>query len=474
MTDPKGGTMRRGITYLLAACAFAAVPAAAQAGPPGSWTKVTGLEVAARNTDEIGLFRTDDGVLHIGYTVAPGNNAPESMMHRSITKDAKSVAGPDTVATLSAMNNSVDLISGPGGGLRAFFAGLTEETGSGFMRTATADASGKVWSASSAASNTGDVPHQAYVASGISAALAADGTPISIWGDSSPGGGEMHTGLDPNVPDVNLGDTDCCQIDPALARDGATGEMFAAWYHLNPDRTDVLKLGGGLVSAPNGGAGQLQDRVGLTGRLGGKPGVYLGYTTGTNPFNGNPALWKVGDAKAKLIPGEKGGQNIGIAAAPDGRLWLFWSRDGRVRATRTNKDATKFGAVVSIKPPKSTGAIYRLAGNGALGALDVLGLFEGGPSLGYWHQRILPGLTLTASPSKVNDGNKVTFKVTDAGVAIAGAKVNLNLGSITKSGTTSSTGKVKLKVPTGTKHKRYTATASKAGYANGSAKIRVK
>jgi hypothetical protein len=465
-------------TRLIACALTAAVlgPAAtAHAGPPGSWTKVTGIEVAASNTDGIGVFRTNDGVLHVAYTVAPGANAPESLMHRAISKDAKSVAGPDTAATLSTMNNSAALVEGPGGGLRAFFAGVTEENGSGFMRTVTSDAAGKVWSATAPASNTSeDKPRQAYVGSGISAVLATDGTPVSIWGDSSPGGGAMHVGLDPTVPDVNLGDTDCCQTDPALARDAATGELYAGWYHIAPDRTDVLTLGGGLVSAPNGGATQTQDRVALTGRLGGKPGVYLAYTTGTNQFSGRPALWKVGDPTAKVIAGQKGGQNIGIAPAPEGRLWLFWIRNGRVLATRTNKDATQFGANVSIKPPKGSNAMFRLVGDGSLGALDLLGLFEGSSSLGYWHQRIQPGLTLTVTPSTVKAGKKATFRTTDAGESVKGATVTVKLGATTLTGTTNGSGRVKLTIPGGTKAKTYTAKASKTGYAGASKAFRVK
>jgi hypothetical protein len=461
------------------ACALAALPAAAQAGPPGKWTKITGLEVPAHNTDEVGLSRTADGVLHVAYSVAPGSGAPESVMHRAISKDAKTVSGPDTVATLKTMNNSVALVGGPGGGLRAFFAGLTDETGSGFLRTATSDASGKVWSAAAPASNTGLSPHQAYVGAGISAVLRVSGDPVSIWGDSSPGGGALHDGLDPTVEDVNLGDSDCCQVDPALARDAGTGNVWAAWYHIDPDRTDVTRLGGStpsaILSAPNGAAGQLQDRVGLTGRLDGKPGVYLAYTTGTNQFSGRPALWKVGSAKPLLIPGQKGGENIGIAPAPGGRLWLFWSRDGHVWITRTNPDATKFGAIVKrTPPPPGRSTIYRLIGEASLGTLDLLGLFERGSSdLGYSHERMLPGLSLTG-PAKVKAGKTIVLRVLDAGDPVAGAKVKLGASPTAPSGTTNASGRVTFTIPAKSPTSKRKARATKAGYFDGTLIFQVK
>ena len=67
--------------------------------------------------------------------------------------------------------------------------------------------------------------------------------------------------------------------------------------------------------------------------------------------------------------------------------------------------------IVSIKPPKGTGAIYRLNGEGSRGPLDLLVLAEAKGGLGYFHQRILPGLTFTAKPKTVRRGKKVTFRV---------------------------------------------------------------
>src|SRR5215217_7605857 len=54
----------------LAVLAALAGTGTAEAGPPGSWTQVTGTPGADLNTLRVGLARTADGVLHVGWTQA--------------------------------------------------------------------------------------------------------------------------------------------------------------------------------------------------------------------------------------------------------------------------------------------------------------------------------------------------------------------------------------------------------------------
>jgi hypothetical protein len=68
----------------------------------------------------------------------------------------------------------------------------------------------------------------------------------------------------------------------------------------------------------------------------------------------------------------------------------------RVFATRTNKAATRAGAIVSTKPPPGTSTIWRLAGEGSAGPLDVLLHVTAGGSIATWHTQVLPRLLLTA------------------------------------------------------------------------------
>ena len=120
-----------------------------------------------------------------------------------------------------------------------------------------------------------------------------------------------------------------------------------------------------------------------------------------------------------------------IAAARDGRLWLVWddrgSVDAQIRARRSNKGATRWGAEVVAGRPKGTLQAYRLDANAAGDALDVLGVFNLGTSsdASTFHRRLLPGLTLTAAPGRLRRGRRtsVTFTVRDAGDPVKGAKV---------------------------------------------------
>ena len=38
-------------------------------------------------------------------------------------------------------------------------------------------------------------------------------------------------------------------------------------------------------------------------------------------------------------------EHANVAAAPEGRLWLMWEENGTIFAARTNRSATKVGAV---------------------------------------------------------------------------------------------------------------------------------
>jgi hypothetical protein len=79
-----------------------------------------------------------------------------------------------------------------------------------------------------------------------------------------------------------------------------------------------------------------------------------------------------------------------------------------------------------------------------------------------WHTQILAGLTFTASPTKFSHVGQhtVTFTVKDAGQAVQGAKVTC----IGKSGTTNSSGQVKLTFPNGTSKGKHVCSANDKDY----------
>ena len=123
-----------------------------------------------------------------------------------------------------------------------------------------------------------------------------------------------------------------------------------------------------------------------------------------------------------------GSPAVAIAAAGDGRLWVLWTKgfgDPDVLATRSNRNATRFGAVVNAGHPKDAAQAYKLDASAAGGALDVLGNFNIGTTTTAVtsYRRILPGLTLRARPAQAAAGasrTDVRFTVLDAGDARQG------------------------------------------------------
>jgi len=439
---------------------LAALPAAALAGPPGKWTQVTGIGQEDLNILDASVARTPDGVLHVGWMRDVGIGG--TVLQSTISKNAKSVSGPVEVASYSGgINEDTVILSSPEG-LRMFFAGLN--TGTPLDRVVSSSTStngGASWSPATPVSDTSTgKSHTAYAAQGIAAARLNDGNFLSAWGAV---GSEFHVGLDPSTPDGDL--FAGSPVDPGIGVDSQSGQALIAANLLDEDNVAYSTPGGPRSVIPGSGAEQLQHAVGITGRIG-QPGLYIAYTRGTNMFLGKAALWNVGTGKGLTVGTKRGDRAVSVAAAPGGRLWVFWFRADRegVYATRSNPDATSFGETVFVKAPKGTQSIFDLTGEGSAGPLDVLLLADRGQGPANWHQRILPGLHLAA---KVGNNGKVTFKVTDAGDAVKGAKVKLK-GDGSK--TTGAKGTVSFTLSKG----RFSATASKGGFTSDSVKLRVK
>ena len=440
------------------------VAGSAQAGPPGQWTRLPGTVL---NFAEPGLARTSDGVLHIVYTRESGSR--NDLVHVEVSPAGR--VGADAVALggWAAMSHP-DLLRMPDGSLRVFLGGIRStspgETNKR-LSTATAPASGTPWTL-----QPGDVVQapSAYATGVAGAGLAKDGTPISTW-SVTPGLG-YHYGVNGSDPDRTIPQTGCCLYTPDVAVDAASGQ---AWVGFHSNENDgpglyVNAIGpggpqGGRKVAPGSVVGKSSiypgNRTSLTGRIG-AGGVYLFYGQGYPTFK-TLALWKVDTAKPHLIIKADRNEHANVAAAPEGRLWLMWEQDGSIFATRTNRAATKIGAVNVLRP--LTGAtIYRLNGEGSAGPLDlVANLQAGGQAL--WHQQVLPKLTLTSSERRKGSNRTVTYRVLDAGDPVPGATVKAAGRTLQ----TNTKGIATLrKAPAG----RIKATASKAGYAPATATSR--
>jgi hypothetical protein len=462
------------LSLCLAVAAFGLSAVTAQAGPPGTWSQVTGAGGGVQAGDEIGLERTSDGRLHVAWTRTP---AAAALFHSALSADARTISNPNLIiAPSQGINNRVDLVAGPGGGLRVFFSGLSEAAFSDRMGTATSGRDGRTWTVQSSPASNGTFGggSPVYASSGISALNGAGGVPISMWGDSAPGAGGWHVGVDPATPDFHF-TTGCCSIDPNGGKEAGTGRVFYGWNRLSSTGTSafVQTPGQPAREVPNSGATQLGHRLGITGRIGAR-GIYVAYTAGENTFEGVPALWRVGDPRPLIISSRRGARHTSLAPTPGGHVWVMWAREGRIYAGRTSPQGTPAGRIMSFTPPRGTVVIRNLTGEASRGALDLFALVDRGDrGSGYWHQRLLPALAVTASPERLSTrGGRVVVRVTDAGRGIANAVVSFRIGARNERARTGPDGRVRIDVGPA-ERRTYAISANAPGFSEGSALVRL-
>ena len=321
---------------------------------------------------------------------------------------------------------------------------------------------------------------QSY-ASNTAATVRSDGTTLQAFAGTL--GTWVHAGLSPATPNHDYqAPLGRYGYDPNFATD-ATDRTVLAWYsnaagHLGVQVQDV-----GADGAPAGAAATMPNtsnmqvgmlaRTPLVARKGG--GLYVVYPTGY-PTANRVRLWRVGASSAPLI-GSAGNANspaAAIAAAGDGRLWVVWTKgfgDPDVLARRSNKSATRFGAIVSAGHPKDALQAYKVDASAAGGALDVLGNFniDTSATAVTSYRRLLPGLMLAATPGRLRRGKEtdVRFTVRDAGDAVKGAKVRAG----GRSGTTNARGRVTLTLKS---RRALKAKATRSGYAPATKRLRVR
>jgi hypothetical protein len=466
----------------LCVCVLVAVPSAS-AAPPGKWTQLGEANLA--NIDQVALARTPDGVLHAVWTIPAPNN--DTIVHDAIAANG-TASPPNVIQTGWAdISNTPDLLATPDG-LRVFFGGIrstnADEVNSN-ENTATAPASGATWDLFPGTTVTGDAAY----GSDAGAALLSDNTPILSFGGTGTGV-FVHRGLDPATPNFPLQSQlgGCCGYSPDIGVDTKTGAPFAVWISNATGKSGVFAQSLDPASgAPTGTPVQMPgsttlfnghqetsqqlQRVPVAARVGG--GVYVAYPGGY-PTTKQVRLWRIPGSKSAVVATSSLDHVASLAADPAGRIWVFWierSSSPQVFARRSNKSATKFGPAVKLSPPKGQQSGFKIDGNAQAGALDIVALF--GDSSGkqaQWHTRVLPGLELAASPSKINGGKTtaVKFTVSDPD-PVKGATVT----AAGKSATTDSKGHATIKLGP-TKAKSITAAANKLGYDGGTKKLKVK
>jgi hypothetical protein len=437
----------------------------AAGGPPGSWTRVT--DTGLGNIDQLAVARGTDGVLNVVWPHKVGSL--REYRAARIAPNGRVVGATSTVVEGWATLNNPTLVVEPGGSLRLIFAGLHKtrpEFASGRATSATAPPDGSSWTWSEAFHTDAVSINESSASFG--GAVKLDGTPVFSWGAT------VKVGLDPTVEQTLM--DGCCKYDSDVAVDARTGQVVVAWYSNVRDQYGTLARVvdptlGPILYGPNSarpGRKQARDngqRVAVTSRIG-ATGVYVAYPSWAGRRVTGAHLWRVGVAGAGATVPVTTETALGrplhlaLSPGPEGRIWVAWRGAGnRVYARRSNRAGTELGPEVSASPPPGTTTLWKLAGDGTTGPLDVIANVTAGGTIAGWHTQLLPALSLAY------DGRVDLFRVFDAGDPVPGARVRV--GGRTR--TTDAAGRAAIDLPAG----KHAATAGKAGYADATLRVTV-
>lgn len=480
-------------TLALTSVIAGAQPATTSAGAAtsqeaGRWTKVGKV---ATNFAQPGLARTTDQVLHaVWVRKNPGDDNASDIMHTGFGSGG-SIAQPTSVIQsgwniIWPVPDVVEL--GTDSHLVALFGGMRStdpnETHLG-ISAATAPTDASAWTLSA-----GEVAGSQGGSDQIGATTVGD-VPFFSWGHA--GGIYVHRGTDPSTPDYDyqaaLGG--CCGYNPDMAV-SQTGRIWLTWYSNSSQNgvwaQEVDAGTGAPVGSPTKMPGsttrysgedesiQQITRTPIAAQEGTGSNVYVAYTGGY-PFPNRLRVWTIGpdgpSADSNVVASVGAAKSIGtpaVATDPSGRTWVLWTESNggsvKIYARRSNVGATRWGATVSVKAPNpdaSCQSITELTPEGtAGGVVDVFAtVVEGcGPSYALWHTQMEPGLSLGANPSRFQGKQKITFKVSDAGVAVRGAKVSID----GKSAVTDEDGIARIVLGPYSRDKKLVASATKNGY----------
>ena len=374
------------VMALAVPCAPAAASHRAPARPAvmsPNWIKIS--SDAGFSGASAGLLRTPDGRLHV---IWPADNLGDHSLHYSTLSESGRLLATGTILTgWNAIDQYPSLVP-DGSGMRAVFDGADGQSGSpyniGSFYSATAGPAGQTWTLA-----PGSLSHDNPPLTDNTAAVAAGGTPVTAW--SAVSALAYHVGIDAQVPaatpDVKISvGPGGGVLNPALVT--SQGVLWGAWFNSSGTSTmgywaDKIFTGApALRKAPGSGGKGLNNSqplqpTALAGRAGG--GTYLAYCVPTKVLTcGHVALWRTGAAMARTVPGSASVQDgrVALAAAPGGHLWVLWFdyHANVIHAVETNAAATRFGAVLTIRPPAHLYAFDGLQANAIRGPLSIVAL----------------------------------------------------------------------------------------------------
>jgi hypothetical protein len=452
--------------------------------PPGRGRAVPGRRPALdSNIEQVGVARTDDRVLKVAWVRKRGD--ARDLVVTSLLRDGRAGASATVLSGWSQLGFPALLRTG-GRSLLAVFGGIRTlnagDPADGLLTASSAD--GTAWTLGPALDTT-------TPSAGASPGAVLGPPPArTMYAAFANGSAWVYAGL---VPGAGLGTftgSGCCYYNGNVAADGATGQVVLAFdSNVTGDPGRHLQAVGpagraaGPAIRPPGAAvrfdGRLEAQFGaaarapITGRPG-RPGIFTAYNSGYVKTN-KILVWRLGARRAVALARRPDNSfalaSVGIAAAPSGRLWVFWAERAStpsgyvVVARRSNRAATRFGPRIVKAPPGGTIGIYAAAGNAQTGPLDLLLTVGRGAAVSTWHRQFITGVSLFPTPRRARPGQKVAFLVTDAGDPVRRARVRFGR----RTGRTNAKGKVTLRAP----DKTTVATVAAAGYGAARAKVTI-
>jgi Carboxypeptidase regulatory-like domain len=422
-------------------------------------------------TDQVGLARTSDGVLHVAWR---RRGAAQDLLQTPVAASGKP-GGAVPIVTGWASIGSPALV-GRGSELAVFF-GATQTLTTGDptygLDLATSGDAGASWSVRPEAIARGGFAFARTPA----AVLTRAGAYLQAWYDENST--VVHPGLDVNVAPVGgygLG------TDQALATGNAGGNaprVTVAWctelaavpgVYAAPVDIASGARSGPVVTLPDTGDCPADTRVALASFRDvprraddGEPFFYVAAVSASGRrlrlyvIEGSRIV-----ATRTLAAGTSFKQQVAIAAAPKGRVWVGWrdSDEDALVFRRSDPGAGfDYGAEVTVPLPAGQ-SLSQLALDAQDDRLDAIATTSDRNNVvSLFATQVLPGLTLKAPTRK-------GFRVLDADDPVKGATVRVAGRTVTTAGS----GYAKLTLPPGA----YTAVASKAGYANASVRFTVR
>jgi hypothetical protein len=471
-------TGRRRIAMFGALLTLAA-PAAATAGPPGSWTKVSSPD-QLNPSDLASLARTDDGFLHVAWFRRIPSSSTYDLLVNPVSPAG--VVGRETQVATGWVSLGGPTLLASGNELSLFFSGPeTSTTGDPHdgLDLATSSDGGVSWAVAPNAIAAGD-----FVSARDASVVAVDRT---HYLESWYAGREtvVHAGLDPLTSNQRgYGDGANQNVaSNAFTKSGAlvawcTAVQGANGVYVQPVDPQTGAPAGPVSLMP--GSTVVRDgvaetfcpaaaKVPLVSMVAYDNGHYLssGYFVASTDANRQAVrVWRVGSKNAMtLAAGDTTKQYLALANNSNGlgRLWVGWIEGEKLKLRRSNNAATAFGKTVTV------GSIP--FGRGGVDALDLAGqgdrvdavvrVTNENNEVALYHTQSYPGLTLSAI-----GGQSAVFHVTDAGDPVSGARIKVAGHTLT----TNTQGRATVRLRPG----HFTATVSKAKYVSDSAKLQIR